>query len=169
MSLRSLFIDFNSYFASCEQHLRPELRGKPVAVAPVVAASGCCIAASYEAKAFGVKTGMRVGEAMALCPKIEIVDARPSEYVRLHQSRIPLAAPPCPATLTDPLGAMDPKTIDPRTGAPTNACRLPQSTANDLVIHFENPVFAVNTIEPWPWRAETTRKRCEAASRSKGS
>ena len=88
MSLRSLFIDFNSYFASCEQHLRPELRGKPVAVAPVVAASGCCIAASYEAKAFGVKTGMRVGEAMALCPKIEIVDARPSEYVRLHHQLI---------------------------------------------------------------------------------
>lgn len=88
MSLRSLFIDFNSYFASCEQHLRPELRGKPVAVAPVVAPSGCCIAASYEAKKFGVKTGMRVREAMERCPSIEIIDARPSEYVRLHHQLI---------------------------------------------------------------------------------
>jgi len=55
-----------------------------VAVAPVTAPSGCCIAASYEAKKFGVRTGMRVREATALCPRIEIVDARPSEYVRLH-------------------------------------------------------------------------------------
>ncbi len=88
MSLRTLFIDFNSYFASCEQHLRPELRGRPVAVAPVVAPSGCCIAASYEAKKFGVKTGMRVREAMELCPTIEIIDARPSEYIRLHHQLI---------------------------------------------------------------------------------
>jgi DNA polymerase-4 len=88
MSLRILFIDFNSYFASVEQHLRPELRGRPVAVAPVVAPSGCCIAASYEAKAFGVKTGMRVRDAMALCPNIEIVNARPSVYVRVHHRLI---------------------------------------------------------------------------------
>jgi DNA polymerase-4 len=88
MSLRSLFIDFNSYFASCEQHLRPDLRGKPVAVAPVVAPSGCCIAASYEAKKFGVRTGMRVREAMEKCPEIQIIDARPSEYVRLHHQLI---------------------------------------------------------------------------------
>ena len=44
-----LYIDFDSYFASCEQLLRPELRGKPVAVVPVVAETTCAIAASYEA------------------------------------------------------------------------------------------------------------------------
>ena len=79
MSLQVLFVDFNSYFASVEQQLRPELRARPVAVAPVTTNSGCCIAASYEAKKFGVKTGIRVGEARQLCPQIEIVDARPSE------------------------------------------------------------------------------------------
>jgi DNA polymerase IV len=84
VSIRALFIDFNSYFASAEQHLRPELRGKPVAVAPVTSDGGCCIAASYEAKAFGVKTGTRVGEAKRMCPKLIIVDARPSEYIKLH-------------------------------------------------------------------------------------
>lgn len=88
MSLRILYIDFNSYFASVEQHLRPELRGRPVAVAPVTSPSGCCIAASYEAKAFGVKTGMRVREAQALCPRIEIIDARPSVYVGIHHQLI---------------------------------------------------------------------------------
>jgi DNA polymerase IV len=84
LPLSTLFVDFNAYFASVEQQLVPELRGKPVAVAPVVADSGCCIAASYEAKAFGVKTGVRVGEARRLCPHIVIVDARPSVYVDMH-------------------------------------------------------------------------------------
>lgn len=88
MSLQVLFVDFNSYFASVEQQLRPELRGRPVAVAPVTSNSGCCIAASYEAKKFGVKTGMRVGEARLLCPQIEIVDARPSEYIKMHHRLI---------------------------------------------------------------------------------
>lgn len=88
MSLRVLFIDFNSYFASAEQHLRPELRARPIAVAPVTSDSGCCIAASIEAKKFGVKTGMRVREARERCPGIEIIDARPSEYVRLHHRLI---------------------------------------------------------------------------------
>lgn len=82
--LSTLFIDFNAYFASVEQQLVPALRGVPVAVAPVTADSGCCIAVSYQAKAFGVKTGMRVGEARRLCPNIIIVDARPHVYVDMH-------------------------------------------------------------------------------------
>ena len=61
--LRWLFLDLNSYFASVEQELVPRLRGRPVAVVPVLADTTCCIAASYEAKAFGVKTGTQVGEA----------------------------------------------------------------------------------------------------------
>ena len=56
--LTALFVDCDSYFASVEQHLDPALRGRPVGVAPVMAETSCCIAASYEAKAFGVKTGM---------------------------------------------------------------------------------------------------------------
>ena len=46
MELRSLFIDFNAYFASVEQQDRPELRGRPIAVTPVLTANACCIAAS---------------------------------------------------------------------------------------------------------------------------
>lgn len=64
--LRSLFIDFNSYFASVEQQLDPALRGRPVGVVPVMADSSCCIAASVEAKTFGVKTGTRVADAKRL-------------------------------------------------------------------------------------------------------
>lgn len=58
---RSLFVDFNSYFASVEQQLNPALRGRPVGVEPVLAETSCCIAASYEAK------------ARRLCPDIAIV------------------------------------------------------------------------------------------------
>lgn len=79
-----LFVDMNAYFASVEQMDRPELRGKPVAVTPVLAASGCCIASSYEARAAGVKTGCRIAEARRLCPSIEVVRARPDRYVRVH-------------------------------------------------------------------------------------
>jgi DNA polymerase-4 len=82
--LTALFVDCDSYFASVEQHLDPRLRGRPVGVAPVMAESSCCIAASYEAKAFGVKTGTLVRDARQMCPGIAIVPARPPEYIRFH-------------------------------------------------------------------------------------
>ncbi|HVZ60498.1 MAG TPA: hypothetical protein VG892_06885 [Terriglobales bacterium] len=80
-----LFLDLNSYFASVEQQVSPELRGKPVAVLPVVAETTCCIAASYEAKAFGVKTGTMVKDARQMCPGIALVPARHEMYIEFHQ------------------------------------------------------------------------------------
>lgn len=82
--LASLFIDFNSYFASVEQQLQPRLLGRPVAVVPVMSERTCCIAASYEAKARGVRTGTKVYDAIRLCPTIELVQSRPREYVKMH-------------------------------------------------------------------------------------
>ncbi len=58
--LRSLFVDFNSDFASVEQQHDPALRGRPVRVVPVMADSSCCIAARVEAKALGMKSGARL-------------------------------------------------------------------------------------------------------------
>jgi DNA polymerase-4 len=74
--LNWLFIDMNSYFASVEQDARPELRGRPVGIVPMMADTTCCIAASYEAKAHGVKTGTIVSDAKRMCPGIELVEAR---------------------------------------------------------------------------------------------
>lgn len=84
MALHFLFVDFNAYFASVEQQDRPELRGKPVVVAPIMTDSTCAIAASYEAKRFGIKTGTGIGEARLLCPNLEVVEARHHLYIDYH-------------------------------------------------------------------------------------
>jgi DNA polymerase-4 len=82
--LRELILDFNSYFASVEQQDRPDLRARPVAVAPVMTDHTCCIAASYEAKRWGIKTGTMVGAARKICPALVVVEARPPLYVEYH-------------------------------------------------------------------------------------
>src|ERR1700759_2576833 len=75
-----LHIDLNSFFASVEQQLHPEYRGKPTAVTATMADTGTIIAASYEAKSFGVKTGTKVGEAKRLCPEIALVNGDHTTY-----------------------------------------------------------------------------------------
>ena len=85
MPLRYLFIDMNAYFASVEQQDDPRLRGRPVAVVPVDANTSSCIAASYEAKRKGVRTGTPVWQAKLLCPGIACVHARPERYVQVHK------------------------------------------------------------------------------------
>ncbi len=89
-----LYLDMNSFFASVEQELDPALRGKPVAVVPIRAETTCCIAVSYEGKAFGVKTGTLVGEARQLCPGIKFIVGDHANYVRYH-NRIVEAVESC--------------------------------------------------------------------------
>ncbi len=81
---RILYCDMSAFFASVEQHMRPELRGRPVAITAVDANSGACVAASYEAKAYGVKTGTPVWEARRLCPDITLLPSRHRLYVRFN-------------------------------------------------------------------------------------
>lgn len=68
-------IDADAFFASALQRKRPDLKGKPLLALGM--GGGCVIAASYEAKACGVKTGMRLGDARRLCPKAV---ALPSDF-----------------------------------------------------------------------------------------
>jgi DNA polymerase-4 len=80
-----LYLDLNSYFASVEQQLNPALRGRPIAVVPVLSDGTVAISASYEAKAYGVTTGTRIAEARRLCPDLQLVPARHDAYVEYHQ------------------------------------------------------------------------------------
>lgn len=74
----------NSFFASVEQQENPNLAGKPVAVVPSMTEHTGAIAASYEAKAFGVKTGTIIRDALQLCPHLNCVPARHDVYVTYH-------------------------------------------------------------------------------------
>ncbi|MEQ9617154.1 MAG: hypothetical protein RLN60_03870 [Phycisphaerales bacterium] len=82
--LNVLFFDLNAYFASVEQQLRPELRGKPLGIVPLDVETTCCITCSYEARAFGVRTGMGLREAKERCPGLVVVPARPRIYTEMH-------------------------------------------------------------------------------------
>lgn len=83
--LRWLLIDMNSFFASVAQWDNPQWRGKPIAVAPMLTDSTCAIAASYEAKAYGIKTGTPIWEARAKCPHLIITTAHHQRYVEVHE------------------------------------------------------------------------------------
>lgn len=80
-----IFVDLNSCFATIEQQARPMLRGRPVAISNRVTPNACIIAASYEAKARGVKVGMRRMEAQALCPDLVFAETEPDKYIFVHE------------------------------------------------------------------------------------
>jgi DNA polymerase-4 len=71
-----------------EQQVEPRLRGKPLGVVPMFADTTVCIAASVEAKRFGVKTGTKVGDAKKMCPGIELVLARHELYIDFHHRAV---------------------------------------------------------------------------------
>src|SRR5260221_9462819 len=73
----------DAFYASVEQLLDPALRGKPIAVG-----GGVVLAASYEARAFGVRSGMPGRRARELCPGIIFVGGHFSEYQRLGDAAI---------------------------------------------------------------------------------
>jgi len=78
-----LHADLDAFYASVEQLLDPSLRGKPIAVG-----GGVVLAASYEAKAFGVRSGMPGRRARELCPQLTFVAGHFSEYQRLGDAAI---------------------------------------------------------------------------------
>ena len=83
MEATILHADLDAFYASVEQLLNPSLRGKPIAVG-----GGVVLAASYEAKAFGVHSGMPGRNARQLCPRLIFVNGHFSEYQRLGDAAI---------------------------------------------------------------------------------
>ena len=80
-----LFLDLNAFFASCEQQENPALRGRPIIVVRTPAESSVAIAASYTAKAFGIKTDTLIREARRLCPAVIPVRANHRLCTEYHE------------------------------------------------------------------------------------
>jgi DNA polymerase-4 len=87
LEARVLFIDMNSFFASCEQQTNYWLRGRPIAVCVYTGKYGCVIAPSIEAKQRGIKLGLRLNEAMKICPDLVPLETNPDKY-RTYHARI---------------------------------------------------------------------------------
>ena len=81
---RVVCVDMDAFFASVEQWYDATLRGKPVAVTNGKH-GGCIITSSYEARAFGVRTGMRFAEARALCPELIQCASKPERYTNISK------------------------------------------------------------------------------------
>ena len=79
----------NAFFASVEQKDYPELRGQPIAVTNGEQGT-CIITCSYEARAYGIKTGMRLNAAKELCPHLIQAPSRPKRYA--EESRAIMSA-----------------------------------------------------------------------------
>jgi len=80
-----ILIDMNAFFASIEQLDHPEWRGRALAVTNGKQGT-CIITCSYEARAYGIKTGMRLYEAKELCPNLIQVPARPKRYTEVSRA-----------------------------------------------------------------------------------
>jgi len=84
-NFKTLYIDMDSFFASIEPQLDPSIRNKPVAITAINNDAGCVVAASYEAKAYGVRTGTRVYDAKILCPSINFRQSRHKLYAKYNR------------------------------------------------------------------------------------
>lgn len=85
---RVLFVDMDSYFARCEQQVNYWLRGRPVGVCVYTGQFGCVISLSKEAKAMGLKAGMRLNEAIKVCPELIPIESNPARYREFHKKII---------------------------------------------------------------------------------
>jgi DNA polymerase-4 len=83
-----MHIDLNSAFATTEQQAHPHLRGKPMGVTNRLSKECVVIAASYEAKALGIKVGTRRSEALSICPEFVMLESDPPKYHAVYEKLI---------------------------------------------------------------------------------
>ncbi len=79
-----ILVDMNAFFAAVEQLDNPALRGQPVAITNGAEGS-CIITCSYEARAYGIRTGMRLPEAKPRCPHLLVLPSRPKRYTQISR------------------------------------------------------------------------------------
>ncbi len=77
-----ILVDMNAFFCGVEQADHPEWQGRPIGITNGEQGT-CIITSSYEARAYGVRTGMRVREAKAICPGFIQIPSRPERYAEV--------------------------------------------------------------------------------------
>ncbi len=124
-----LHLDMNSYFASVEQQDKPEYRGKVLGVCEHL--GGIIIAASIEAKKWGIKTGTPVWEAKKLYPKIILVHTRAEAYREYHRRFLKV--------LRDYSNFVEPASIDEAYADITRTCNIRVTSVKCKVANLTNP------------------------------
>ena len=80
-------VDMNAFFASIEQARNPNLIGKPIGITNGIKGS-CIITCSYEARSYGIYTGMSVNDAKKLCPAFNQLTSNPALYTKISTNII---------------------------------------------------------------------------------
>ena len=127
-----MHIDLNSCFATIEQQANPHLRGKPIAVTAYTTPRGCILAASIEAKRYGVKTGMRVKDGRVVCPNLTVLPSDPWKYRNVHIKLRKL--------LSDYTFDLTPKSIDEFV---LNLENYPSLRPQKIVAQYQSPICRI--------------------------
>jgi DNA polymerase-4 len=105
-----IHVDMDAFFAAIEIHDRPELRGRPVVVGGPPGSRGVVSTASYEARAFGVRSAMPSREAYRLCPQAVFLPGRYGRYAEVSEQIMGI--------LREEAGEVEPLSIDEAYMAP---------------------------------------------------
>jgi DNA polymerase IV len=127
-------VDMNAFFISCEMTRQPELRGKPAAVAGDPSRrTGIILAASYEARAYGVRTTMLIHDALRLCPTLVLVPPDHSFYEQKSQEVMALLARYAPVLEQNSIDEawLDMTGCEALFGQPVEAARMIMKAINE--------------------------------------
>lgn len=130
---RQMHVDINSCFASIEQLANPLLQGKPVVVAAYKNDHAVILAASREAKVWGIKTGTKVGEAKKICPEIIIREPDTKKYRDINKKLKKVLDYFCPSVVAK---SIDEFTLNFKTSAELDlekvALKIKEKIASDI-------------------------------------
>lgn len=129
-------VDMNAFFASVEQRDFPSLLGQPVAITNGMRGS-CIITSSYEARAYGIRTGMRLKEARQLCPQLVQRPTRPRVYAKVSRNIMHSLLNVCPDI---EIFSVDEAFID------LTACQKLYGTAEQAAHELKRAVYAASGL-----------------------